>query len=269
MTHAIITGGSSGIGLEIARLYIVRGYAVTLVARRPGVLEEARRSLVAAAPEAAARIHLAPADAADEAALEAAIRAAESLQGPCDILVAAAGRVDPAFFDAQPAALFEAQIRLNVLGVAHAVRAVYAGMKARRRGRIMLVSSGAAHIGIPAYASYCASKSALKGLAEALRAEARAFGVTVSLCYPPDTRTPQYEREMLVRPAEAAAIMGALQPWAADIVARRIVRGLDRGAAEVHFGFALAMLARFGAFIKPVIYWRAARGGRGDGAGNV
>lgn len=262
MTHAIITGGSSGIGLEIARLYLERGYHVSLLARRVDLLEEAARLLAADRSEVTARIHTASVDVVDGAAVEAAIRQAESVHGPCDLLVAAAGRVDPAFFDAQFPETFQAQIDVNVFGVAHAVRSVYTGMKARGRGRIMLVSSGAAQIGIPAYAAYCASKAALKGFAEALRAEARPFGVVVSVCYPPDTRTPQYEREMLARPAEAEAIMGVLHPWEPQVVAERIVRGLDRGAAEVHFGFALTMLALFGAFIKPVIYWRAARGRR-------
>ena len=262
MTHAIITGGSSGIGLEIARLYLARGYRVSLLARRIDLLEEAARLLSAGRSETASRIHVAPVDVVDAAAVEVVIRQAESVHGACDLLVAAAGRVDPAFFDAQTPEIFQAQIDVNFLGVANAVRSVYAGMKARGQGRIMLVSSGAAQIGIPAYAAYCASKAALKGFAEAFRVEARAFGVVVSICYPPDTRTPQYEREMLVRPAEAEAVMGVLQPWEPPVVAERIVRGLDRGAAEVHFGFALTMLALFGAFIKPVIYWRAARGKR-------
>lgn len=258
MTHAIITGGSSGIGLEIARLYLARGYAVSLMARRADLLEVASRDLAADIAGSGARIHIASVDVSDEEALAKAVSLAETHFGPCDILVAAAGRVDPAFFDAQSPSLFEAQFRVNLLGVTHAVRAVYAGMKARRQGRIMLVSSGAAHIGIPGYAAYCASKAALKGFGEALRAEARPFGVTVSVCYPPDTRTPQYEREMLLRPAAAEAIMGVLEPWKAGTVALHIVKGLDRGRGEVHFGFALTMLALFGAFIKPVIYRRAA-----------
>lgn len=265
MTHAIITGGSSGIGFEIARLYLARGHSVSLLARRPGLLEAARRDLAAAVAGCEGRIHLVSVDVADEEALRAAVGDAESVHGPCDILVVAAGRVDPDFFDAQSPALFETQLRVNFLGAVHAARAVYAGMKARRRGHIMLVSSGAAHIGIPAYAAYCASKSALRGFAEAFRAEARAFGVAVSICYPPDTRTPQYEREIPARPAEAQAIMGVLEPWRADAVARRIVRGLDRKSAEVHFGFALTMLALFGAFIKPAVYRRAARGARRGG----
>lgn len=254
MTHAIITGGSSGIGLEIARIFITRGYAVTLMARRIELLEVARDDL-----GAVERIRLVSVDVADEMAMKAAVEEAEKAFGPCDLLVTAAGRVDPAFFNGQESDLFAAQIGVNLMGSVHAVRAVHAGMARRGEGKIMLISSGAAHIGIPGYAAYCASKAALKGFAEALRAEMRPAGVTVSIAYPPDTRTPQYEREIGIRPAEAAAIMGVLEPWRANLVARAIVIGLDRGAAEVHFGFALRMLALFGAFIKPVIYWRAAR----------
>ncbi len=267
MKHAIITGGSSGIGLEIARLLLARGHCVSLLARRADVLETAREELAEGGAVERSRIHIAAVDVADETALIAAIQAAEAVHGPCALLVAAAGRVDPAFFDAQAANVFAAQIGVNLLGCVHAVRAVYPGMKARRQGKIMLVSSGAAQIGLPAYAAYCASKAGLKGFAEALRAEARPFGVSVSICYPPDTRTPQYELEMLARPPEAERIMGVLEPWPARSVAGRIMKGLDRGAAEVHFGFALTMLALFGAFIKPVIYWRAALGGKETGSG--
>lgn len=139
MTHAIITGGSSGIGFEIARIFIARGYSVSLMARRIELLEAARDGL-----GAADRIRLVSVDVADEAALKGAVEEAEAALGPCDILVSAAGRVDPAFFEAQESDLFAAQIGVNLMGSVHAVRAVHAGMARRGKGRIMLISSGAA-----------------------------------------------------------------------------------------------------------------------------
>jgi NAD(P)-dependent dehydrogenase (short-subunit alcohol dehydrogenase family) len=175
--------------------------------------------------------------------------------GPCDILVASAGIVEPSAFDAMPASVFDEQIATNLLGTANVVRAVYKGMKARRSGRIMMISSGAALIGIYGYTAYCASKSALAGFAEALGAEAGAAGIRVSICFPPDTLTPQYRREMSMRPAEAELLMGAVKPWSADAVAARIVRGLDRGKARIHFGLSLTALAYFGPLIKPPLMW--------------
>lgn len=256
MTHVIITGGSSGIGLEMARIYLRRGDRVSLLARRGDLLAAASRDLSGSHPKMAERIQVVSVDVVDEGALKLAVQKTEAKFGPCDVLVASAGRVDPAFFEVQSPEIFQAQIDVNFIGVVNAVRSVYGGMKAREKGRILIVSSGAAHIGIPGYAAYCASKSALKGFAEALWVEARGFGVSVSTAYPPDTRTPQYEQEILARPAAAARLMGRLQPWPVETVARRIVRGTDFGTKELNFGFALVMLSWFGSFIKPFLYGR-------------
>jgi short-subunit dehydrogenase len=157
------------------------------------------------------------------------------------------------------ASIFEEQISINFLGTANAVRSVYRGMKARRSGRIMMISSGAALVGIFGYTAYCASKSALVGFAEALSAEAEAFGVRISICFPPDTLTPQYRREISMRPAEAKILMGSVKPWSAEAVAARIVRGLEQGKAKIHFGFSLAALAYFGPLIKPPLMWFISR----------
>ncbi len=260
MVHAIITGGSSGIGLEVARQLMERGASVSLIARDRDRLEKACTDLADGLSEKRKRIFTATADVTDRAVLAAAISAAEQRFGACDILVVSAGRVDPAMFDDQLPELFDAQVNLNFIGAVNAARLVYRGMKTRKRGKIVFVSSGAAAIGIPGYTAYCASKIALKGFVESLHAEARPFGVLISVAYPPDTHTPQYLEEMLHRPAQAKKIMGTVAPWTPHRVADKIVRALDRGTKEVHFGFALTMLALFGAFIKPVVYWLASRG---------
>lgn len=258
MEHVIVTGGSSGIGLEIARIYLWRGHKVSLLARRASLLEDAVRNLCEGHPEIIENIFTASVDVTDEECLNKAVLEAEAIQGPCGALVAAAGRVDPGFFHLQSSDLFNSQVYLNFVGVVNSVRAVHDRMRSRGRGRIMIVSSAAAHIGIPAYSAYCASKSALKGFSEALRVESQPFGVKISIAYPPDTMTPQYEREIRERPPQAERIMGVLNPWPAKIVAKRIVKGLDHGASEVHFGISLTMLSWFGSFIKPFIYWRSA-----------
>ena len=259
MAHLIITGGSSGIGLEVARIYLAKGYRVSLMARRADILQDAREELLKASHVTQDAIFLVTVDVCNETEMRAAVKAAEAEHGPCDVLVTSAGRVDPQFFDAQPSDIFDAQLAVNFFGTVYAVRAVLAGMKQRRSGRIMLISSGAALIGIPAYAAYCASKSALTGFAEALRLEAQGYGVSVSICYPPDTLTPQYEREVGLRPAAAQALMGAVRPWRPDTVAQLLVNGTERGKRQVHFGLTLKLLSCFSAFIKPVLFWRLAR----------
>jgi NAD(P)-dependent dehydrogenase (short-subunit alcohol dehydrogenase family) len=253
--HVIVTGGSSGIGLEVARLYAGRGAKVSLIARDADRLEQARRELLVATKTGDDRIRSVSADIAVEADIAAAIAACEAAFGPCDILVASAGMVEPGRFDEQAPEMFSAQLNTNLFGTVNTVRAVYRSMRSRQAGSIMIVSSGAALIGIHGYTAYCASKSALVGFAEALQAEARPEGICVSICFPPDTLTPQFEKELPQRSPEARRLMGAAPPWSAAAVARAIVRGLDRRRPKVYFGFSITALGLLGPLIKPLLFW--------------
>ncbi|MBB6483416.1 SDR family oxidoreductase [Rhizobium lusitanum] len=253
--HVIVTGGSSGIGLAIAKIYASRGDRVSLLARHPGRLAEARAEIASLPGSDSAWVQTASVDVASADQVSASIESCEVSFGPCDILIASAGIVEPGTFDTMPPSVFDEQVSTNLLGTVNVVRAVYRGMKSRRGGKIMVISSGAALIGIFGYTAYCASKSALSGFVEALRAEAGIHGIQVSICFPPDTLTPQYRREIVVRPAEAEILMGSVRPWSAETVAARIVRGVDRGRAKAHFGFSLAVLAYFGPLIKPPLMW--------------
>ncbi|WP_430258537.1 SDR family oxidoreductase [Neorhizobium sp. IRS_2294] len=248
--HVIVTGGSSGIGLEVARIYACRGARVSIIARTAAMLESA---VVDLRSTGKADIRCERADVANDSEISRAVDACEAAFGPCDVLVASAGMVEPAFFDQQSQSDFSRQIDVNLLGTANAVRSVYAGMKSRGQGAIMIVSSGAALIGIPGYTAYCASKSALTGFAEALQAESVGDGVTIALCFPPDTETPQFERELAKRPAQARALMGAAPPWKANAVAEKIVRGIDRRSKKVYFGFSITGLGLFGPLVKPFV----------------
>ncbi|MGK6312895.1 SDR family oxidoreductase [Neorhizobium sp. DT-125] len=253
--HVIVTGGSSGIGLEVAKLYAARGARLTLVARDPVKLENARRELLSSGRIQDTDIHIAMADVGRDADVSAAIAGAEAKLGACDVLIASAGIVEPGTFETLSGEAFAAQVTTNLLGTANAVRAVYPGMKARGRGRVMIVSSGAALIGLHGYTAYCASKSALTGFVEALAFEAAGSGVGISVCFPPDTFTPQLEGELAKRPPQAQVLMGKAPPWTAPAVAERIVRAIDRGAPRLYFGFSITALGLFGSLAKPVLMW--------------
>lgn len=253
--HVIVTGGSSGIGLEVARLYAARGARLTLIARDMGRLERARAEILSLGHLEPDEICIASADVGSQSELSDVLGKAEAALGPCEILVASAGTVEPAAFDDLSHHAFAEQVNTNLIGTANAVRAVYPGMKSRGRGKIMVVSSGAALIGIHGYTAYCASKSALSGFVEALSAEAAPFGIRVSVCFPPDTFTPQFEKELPKRSAQAQLLMGKASPWTAQAVAHRIVRGIDRGSSKLYFGFSITSLGMMGPVIKPVLLW--------------
>lgn len=250
LRHAIVTGGSLGIGLEIARRLHAAGFALTLVARRPAPLEAARAAL---AEGGGAPVSARVADVADAEALAAAIAAAEAEHGPCHTLVAAAGQVVSGRFEDVAAADLAQQMAVNYLGAVAAVRAVYPGMVARGEGRVVLIASAAALIGIYGYSAYAASKFALRGFAEALRAEAKPAGVRVSIAYPGDTDTAQHAEELATRPAETSAIAGQAALMTPQRVADIIVRGVDRGTFAIYPNLKTAALGRTASLIAPAL----------------
>ncbi|MCM2294360.1 SDR family oxidoreductase [Allorhizobium sp. BGMRC 0089] len=249
--HVIITGGSSGIGLALARLYLDQGAKVSLIARSSQRLEAARQALGGLAAE---KLGLYAADVTDFAALSEAIHAAEAASGPCDLLITSAGVVQPARLVDADMADIRRQIDTNLIGTIHAAKILWADM-AMRGGTMLFISSGAAFIGLYGYAPYCASKTALVALAESLRMEARDTKLKLALCFPPDTDTPQLAEELKHRAPEAERVMGTVRPWAAEAVARHMDRALQKGRLDIHFGPTLFLLARFGSLVRPLLYW--------------
>jgi 3-dehydrosphinganine reductase len=247
--HALITGGSSGIGFALARALAARGAAVSLVARDPDRLAAAADALRAARPAAA--VSAVPADVTDARAAAAALAAAEAAHGPADLVAACAGGVRAAPFHDLAPEDFRALMELNYFGVLNILRPALAGMRARGAGRALIVGSAAGLAGIHGYAAYAPTKFALRGLAEALRAEHAPHGVQVAIAHPPDTDTPQLAAERAERPAETAALAGAAGAWAADAVAEAILRGLARGRADIPVGRAAWALLRLAPAVRP------------------
>lgn len=253
MAHVIITGGSSGIGAALAVESAARGDHVSLIARTEAPLLALRRDLEARFRGKGSRFFTSAADVGDGQALAAAMARSEAALGPCETLITSAGIVFPGRFEAQPVDAFEAQVRTNLFGTVNAVRAVYPGMRARRRGKILMLGSGAGLIGVFGYTAYCASKYAVAGFAEALRAEARPCGVTVSICFPPDTETPQLAAERPLRPAQAQATIGAGGLWSAADVARVALDGLERRQFAIYPGVPMKILGLFGSVAMPFL----------------
>lgn len=252
MAHIMITGGSSGIGLQIARLLVQRDESVTLLARDRAKLEEAKHALQSQYPNSRP-VHIQAVDVTDGRALQAAVMECVAIHGAIDTLIASAGMIIPGNFADQSDADFDVQIHTNLIGVANAIRAVYPSMIAAGHGTITIISSGAALLGIPGYTAYCASKYGLRGLATALRLEARPKGVSVCICFPPDTDTPQFRQEIAQRGPETKRFLGPPKPWPVETVAKHIVKGMDAGKGEIFFGFDMMMLDKLGPIIRPIL----------------
>ena len=250
----LITGGSSGIGLELGRQAAVAGARVSLVARDPAKLAAARaaiRSSVPAGPE----VVTASADVAVEAEILAALQAAEAVHGPVDVLITSAGVARPGYFEEVPVAVFEHTMAVNYFGTLYPLKAVVPAMRRRGRGAVVLISSGAGLFGLFGYTPYAPSKFALRGLAEALRAELKSTGVSVTIVYPPDTDTPQLAEENLTKPVETKALTAGGGLWTAEAVARVTLAGVQRGRFAITPGFQLTALAWLHSILAPVLNW--------------
>jgi 3-dehydrosphinganine reductase len=250
--HAIISGGSSGIGLALARQLAATGWNITILARSAERLEAARKEILAAAANTDC-VQAVSADVCDAATVTTALQLSIAALGVPDLVVASAGIVIPGLFRDLPADAFAATMDVNYFGTINVVRAVLPAMRARRAGRIVLISSGAGLIGLYGYSAYAPSKFAVRGLAEALRGELKPDGIGVCIVYPPDTDTPHLHEEMRIRPEATSKIAGGARNHSADEVAAAILAGVKGGHFAIAPGWEMGVLARLHSLIGPLL----------------
>ncbi len=254
-SHAIITGGSSGIGKATAKLLASQGANVSIIARTESILAEAKAEIEAVRVNHNQQVVTVAADVSHREEIEAAMQKALAQNGPVDYLITSAGIAQPGYFQDQAIEIFEKTMAINYFGTLYAIRAVVPQMLARNKGHIVLVSSGAGLIGIYGYTTYSPTKFALRGLAESLRGEMKVYGVNVSIVYPPDTDTPQLVAENKTKPEETKQITATAKMWTAAGVAQEIVRGIERNAFAIAPGLEISLLNRLHSVLGPGINW--------------
>lgn len=228
----MITGGSSGIGLAFAKRVAACGGHLTLVARRKALLIQARTMILEIAPDA--RVSLIPLDITNKTAVEDVVTRHIQDHGDIDILVNNAGLAGPGRFTELPDSAFRDLMDVNYFGAVYITRAILPHLLKRRSGHILNVSSIAGLLAIYGYTAYAASKFALHGFSQALRAEVAPFGIRVSICFPPDTDTPLLASESQFEPPETRAIAGTIRPISPMKVADAMVRGAAKGRFEIY-----------------------------------
>jgi short-subunit dehydrogenase len=193
---AFITGASSGIGRELARILICMGARVALVARSAKTLEDLAAELSMAGAEAPRAIHgngpkaaLAfPADVTDRSALDRAVSLTLSQLGRIDILVNNAGIGYFGPMETMAMGDFDRLLKTNLFGLVNATQAALPALKSSR-GIIMNISSGLAMRALPFLTAYAGTKSMINAISDGMRLELAHYGIRV-LCYcPPATDT--------------------------------------------------------------------------------
>ena len=182
MTTWLITGCSTGLGRALAEAVLERGWNAVVTARR----EEAVRDLAAAHPRSALAL---PLDVTDAEQARAAVRAAHERFGAVDVLVNNAGYGYRSAVEEGEDDAVRALFDTNVHGAVTMAKAVLPGMRERRSGVVVNVSSIGAQLCPPGSGYYAATKLALEGLTGSLRAELAPLGVTAVAVEPGGFRT--------------------------------------------------------------------------------
>jgi uncharacterized protein len=182
---AVITGASAGIGRELTRQLASRAKLLVLAARRRDRLEQLRSELLRVNRAVQVEIR-----AVDLSNLEQTVQLAGWLANePIDFLVNNAGLGDHGSFAAADPIRVNEQIQVNALALTALTRAVLPRMIAQRRGAILNVSSSAGFLPLPDLAVYAATKAYVTSFSEAIRAETRGLGITVTALCPGPVHT--------------------------------------------------------------------------------
>jgi NAD(P)-dependent dehydrogenase (short-subunit alcohol dehydrogenase family) len=177
-----ITGTSSGFGRALAEAVLERGDAAVLTARNP----ESVSDLVSRYPDTALALRM---DVTVEGERTAAVQAALQRFGRIDVLVNNAGRGSLGAAEEFSLAQLREQLELNFIACAEMIRAVLPGMRERRSGHLLNISSIGGRVNVGGFALYGAAKFALEGYSEALRDEVAPLGIRVTLVEPGAFRT--------------------------------------------------------------------------------
>jgi NAD(P)-dependent dehydrogenase (short-subunit alcohol dehydrogenase family) len=232
-----ITGASSGIGREVALQLARAGVRVAVSARSKDALTALAAEQSGIAPF--------PLDVTDQAAVAATVQSIEAAMGPIDLAILNAGIWQPMGardFNAQIAA---DSMSVNYFGITNSIDALMPLMIARRAGHLAFVSSVAGYRGLPKAAAYSPSKAAVISLAETLKPDLAARGVTVSIINPgfvdtPMTQVNTFPMPFMIKPDDAA---------------RRIIAGLRAGKFEIAFPGQLVSILKLARILPYRLYF--------------
>lgn len=201
----LITGVSSGFGRALATAALDSGYCVAGTVRS----EEHARAFRAGHP---GRAHAFLLDVTDTDAIDAAVAEVESHLGPVDVLVNNAGYGHEGIFEESPLEDMRRQFDVNVFGATAMIKAVVPGMRERRRGHIINITSMGGTITMPGIAYYCGSKFALEGISDTLSKELAPFDIRVTAVAPGSFRTDWAGRSMVRAPRSIADYDATFDP---------------------------------------------------------
>lgn len=234
----LITGGSRGLGLVLARRFAKEGARLAICARDAEELERARQEL----SRKGAEVMVGTCDVRREEEVNSFVKEVETHFGRIDVLVNNAGVIQAGPLENQTIADFREAMDTHYWGPLYMSMAVLTGMKRRQEGRIVNIASIGGKVSVPHMVPYSGSKFALVGLSEGLRAELSQYNIKVTTINPWLMRTGSVGHAVVKGQHEKEyawfATIGALPliSMSAEKAAKKIVRACRQGEAELTLG---------------------------------
>ncbi len=254
--NALITGGSSGIGLATAGLLAKQGARVWILARQEDRLRDALRQLDCGPDQICGTLS---ADVSNYKQVQAAVEQVVEQGGIPDLVVNSAGVTHPGYFQELDLNIFREMMETNYFGTVYVTKAVLPGMLARGSGHIINIASLAGVVGLFGYTAYGASKYAVRGFSDALRSELKPLGIRLSIVFPTDTDTPQLHYENQFKPYETKAIAAVAKVMSPETVAETILQDAAKGKYIILPGLdskiVYLAIGLAGKGVYPVIDW--------------
>lgn len=244
--RVVLTGASSGIGAQTARLFAREGADLALLARSEHGLQVVRQAV-----ESEARTgHVIPVDVGDRRSIEAAVNEAAERLGGIDVLISNAGSAGWGPFEKMTPEDFDRTIEVNFTGAVNAIRAALPYLHTTG-GTIVATVSVAGKVPVPFLAPYVAGKHALRGFLGVLRIELanQKSNIRVCMVHPAPIATPYYDHATSALDVQPKPLRSAYHP---DVVAQALLECALRPRAEVTVGGSAAALSLATTFARPL-----------------
>lgn len=247
-SRILITGASQGIGRSLSELAALRGGQVLAVARSEGLLKE----LADAVRAKGTTLHTLNADITSPADRQKMVETASAVLGGLDILVNNAGIGATGHFADVASERMRKIMEVNFFGLTETTRVFLPMLMKGNLPAIVNISSIAGKRGIPARSEYSASKFAVQGFSEALRAELAKDGIDVLVVCPSLTQT-NFSQNMLEQ--KALVQLDHLRGMTAEQVAWATIRAIERGKNEVCLSLKGKLIVLFSRFLPRFVDW--------------
>jgi short-subunit dehydrogenase len=246
----LITGGSRGLGFAIAEELASLGARLVLTSRHGEELERAKARLLASGSVAAEEVLVKASDISVPQEIEEVVSAATEYFGRVDVVINNAGIILVGPLESQSLDSYQEAMNINFYGALHTTMAVLPQMLARRDGAIVNIASIGGKVAFPHLLPYVASKFAMIGWSQGLRAELAGKGIRVTTVAPGIMRTGSQIQARYTGNAEeeyrwfATAASLPATANSASTAAKKVVRALARGTAEISIGLQAIVAAR-------------------------